>query len=335
MLKLAAFVSISVLFLFAPAATPYADADAIREKLDKAIREYESAIGDLQRKVVEDLDRKDDLLRKRRVLDIAGIEYIVAEREAFLERGQIPESVDRKLANDLRKVRQTLEREFVSARDAYIRNKLDTQAQNLNRELKQILREAPPDEENAVYLFDGFSLAGWEPKNGNLCYAVDNGHLVYIAPGGRGRLQSKDAYSNFALRLEYQFPRRPLPTAADRTGILLLSVGSGNNVAGLSARGALEYQLKPGETGKLRVLEGKDSDDSALARKDVAERPPGIWNDVEIRFEGNNLSYFLNGKLVNHARLEFPRPSHIALRNGCEIRFRNIRLISPPPQESR
>jgi len=39
---------------------------------------------------------KDNLLRKRRVLDIAGIEYIVAEREAFLERGQIPESVDRK-----------------------------------------------------------------------------------------------------------------------------------------------------------------------------------------------------------------------------------------------
>ena len=115
---------------------------------------------------------------------------------------------------------------------------------------------------------------------------------------------------------------------------LLVGNGSGNYVSGVDGKGAIEFQLKPDESGRLNVLYGKGDANPALPRKDVKERQVGLWNQVEIRFEGNELTFFLNGECVNHTTLTQPVECFIALRNGSMVRFRYVRIISPPPKKA-
>jgi Domain of Unknown Function (DUF1080) len=309
--------------------------DPIRKSLDKAILKFESSMSGIQKRVMDELDKQNKDARAARVINEVLIRTIVAEQEAFVDRGQMPTIISDKIQRELSKSQKTLTKAFEKARDDYLRDKKDAAAEELKKELKQILKQSPPEELNATQLFDGASLNGWEARNGNLAYSVLAGQLVCSTPGIQGSLQNKKSLSNFSLKLEYKFPREGLGNL-DRTGIMLSVVAghNGNYVAGQTARGAIEYQLKPGESGNLCILAGKGNDNPKTLRKVEAERPVGLWNDLEIRFEGNNLDFYLNNQLVNHVQIDQPRDCNVALRNGCAVAFRHIRVISPPPAKA-
>lgn len=309
--------------------------DPIRESLNKAISKFESSMNGIQKRVMDELQKKERDARNAKVINEAQLRTIVAEQEAFVDRGEMPTIISQKIKNDVKRFQDTLSDEFKKARDAYLRDKQDVAAEKLKKELKQILKQSPPEELNATQLFDGTSLNGWESLNGNLAYSVLAGQLVCSTPGITGRLQNKKSLSNFSLKLEYKFPRGGLGNL-ERTGIILNTVEghNGNYVAGQTARGAIEYQLKPGESGNLCILAGKANDNPKTLRKVEVERPLGLWNDLEIRFEGNNLDFYLNNQLVNHVQIDQPRDCNVALRNGCAVAFRHIRVFSPPPAKA-
>lgn len=307
--------------------------DPIRKKLDEAIREYKTKTKGLEKEVVEALNKIEDAIRSKKNVIREQLELVKNERDAFVDSGEWPQNTlkNRGLLKKLNDAKKAIADAFDKASNEYLRMKQDQKEKELKSELETLLKSNPPLEPNAMRLFDGKTLDGWEPQNGDLAYMVDRGHLVCVKTMN-GRLQTKKAYSNFSLRLEYQFPYGIPLSDHHGTGILLSSNGSGNNVKGLEAKGAIEYQLKPGESGRLNVLFGKGASNPGLPRKNVEERQTGLWNKVEIRFEGNNLTYFLNGEQVNQATLDFPIETFIALRNGSQIRFRSVRIISPPPK---
>jgi Domain of Unknown Function (DUF1080) len=63
---------------------------------------------------------------------------------------------------------------------------------------------------------------------------------------------------------------------------------------------AMEYQLKPGQSGGL----GLAWQPMTLPRGTEAERPSGQWNEIDIRYEGPKLALGLNGMVVNQVGLE-------------------------------
>jgi hypothetical protein len=188
-----------------------------------------------------------------------------------------------------------------------------------------------------IPLFNGLDLTGWEafrnnqpiPLGGNI--VAERGELICQASAG-GRLQTTKVYPGFALKLEYLFLEGG--TVSDLgSGIALIpeNLTAAFQVDGTLIVGHLEYQLKPVQSGALAIA----WQPMTLPRREEAERPAGQWNEVEIRYEGSNLTFGLNGAAVNQATLEQYWPCHIALlAQGSDIRFRNLRMI-PAKTESR
>lgn len=322
---------IAICCISVPSGLASGDDDPIRANLDSKIAEYQTKISSLRQKISDDFAKQDERARKRTVLDYDLIERIKAEQEAFLERGDEPSLVDRRLVRELREIQGGIERDFKEAYDAYLRDSQDAQAGRLEQEFRELLKTAPPLEPNATPLFNGTDLDAWRPEGGNNAYSILRRELVCSRPG-TGRLQSVKAFSNFSLRLDYKIPRNNR-VASDGTGVLLVGVGSGNRIVGVEGKGAIECRLKQGESGDLRVLAGQGDQNPRLPRTDgFRERPDGIWNALEIRFTGSDLRVYVNNTLVNTARIDYPIASHIALRNGAAICYRNIRVISPPPE---
>jgi hypothetical protein len=57
------------------------------------------------------------------------------------------------------------------------------------------------------------------------------------------------------------------------------------------------------------------------------EKPVGDWNKVECVVEGDEITIFLNGILVNHASNVKPNKGRIQIQSeGAEIFFRKVEL---------
>ena len=306
--------------------------DPIREELENAITDYRKKMEEIEGIVASELNTEEDRIRSQtKAIDRKRLELIQRQRDAFNDSREVPDiRRKRSLVQGIKNADAALQKAFLKAGDAYLRKKEDSKLAELELELKILRKIVPPIESNAILLFDGETLENWEPLNGELSYSVDQGHLLCFR-NVKGSLQTRKAFSNFSFRFEYQFPRDVPLATPHGTGVMLSGTGSGNYVAGVDGKGAIEYQLKPGESGRLNVLYGKGENNPGLPRQDVKERQAGLWNQAEIRFVGNELTYYLNGEQVNHATLGQPVGCFIALRNGSMIRFRYLRIISPPP----
>jgi len=189
--------------------------------------------------------------------------------------------------------------------------------------------------ENTVSLFDGKTLNGWRafqdgrPAHLGSSLVAKDGE-IHCPANARGRIETMETFPAFILNLEYLFPSDGRTNSQAAWGskgsgiVLRCDPNDAPQVDGVSRKGEIEYQLLPGESGNLWVI----GPNQKMPHQGDAERPRGEWNVAEIRYEGANLTFLLNGRFVNQAQIVDPRPLRISLvAQGSEVRFRNLRLV--------
>ncbi len=194
---------------------------------------------------------------------------------------------------------------------------------------------SPPSD--AVVLFDGTGLSGWEKKDGTPAeWTVEDGYMEVVP--GSGNIRTKEAFGDCQLHVEWAAP------------VLVKGDSQGRGNSGVFLMGDYEIQV-------LDCYDNPTYADGATAAVYGqfpplvnACRPPGEWQTYDIvwiapRFDGDELvsparlTVFHNGLVVHHdveltgptthrAVLEYePHPATGPLMlqdHGDLVRFRNI-----------
>ncbi|MPR34673.1 family 16 glycoside hydrolase [Salmonirosea aquatica] len=193
------------------------------------------------------------------------------------------------------------------------------------------------EEKNAGYkvLFDGTNLFEWVGNKTD--YFIENGDLV-IDPtrGGQGNLYTKDEYSDFVYRFEFQLT----PGANNGLGIR-------TPLEGDAAYVGTEIQILDNDADIYKNLQPYQYHGSAygiIPAKRGYLKPVGEWNSEEVYVKGSKIRVTLNGTVILDGDLaeaskngtadhkEHPGLSrtsgHIGyLGHGNPLRFRNIRVL--------
>src|SRR5438045_1636132 len=112
-----------------------ADVDHVRERLDKAKAAFEAKQEALRKDVLEDLDKSEN--NARQVPDKKRIDEIKAQRKVFESTGQLPTILNPQLLARIRGARSALEKEYLAARDVYLKTKQDDKAEAVEKELQE------------------------------------------------------------------------------------------------------------------------------------------------------------------------------------------------------
>lgn len=180
-------------------------------------------------------------------------------------------------------------------------------------------------------LFDGKSLAGWEPvESSSANWEVKDGMIVTRGKGG-GWLSTTREYGDFELELEYRLEK------GGNSGIFLRSPREGN-----PAFVGLEIQILDDDADvykTLRPYQYCGSVYGVIPAQRGAIKPPGEWNAMKIRLQGSKVRVWINGKpvvdgdLSLHKDAEKEHPGilrtsgYIGLQSHDEpVEFRNIRI---------
>jgi HEAT repeat protein len=217
------------------------------------------------------------------------------------------------------------------------------------RELPRQEFTLPEAEKNDDFkvLFDGTNMFEWVGNKTD--YFIQNGELV-VDPkkGGKGNLYTKDEYSDFDFRFEFQLT----PGANNGLGIRTPMEGDAAYVG-------TEIQILDNDADVYKDLHEYQYHGSAygiIPAKRGYLKPVGEWNYEEVRVQGSKIKVTLNGTVILDGDLaeaskngtvdhkEHPGLSrttgHLGfLGHGSELKFRNIRIkdlskVSQQPTES-
>lgn len=200
-----------------------------------------------------------------------------------------------------------------------------------------------------VSLFDGRSLEGWYmdvpdlQKDSSLRkpFIVRDGLLVSLGTPG-GHLISEKSYENYFLEFEYRFAGEP-----GNCGVLV-HASTPRSLYGMFPK-SIEVQMMHSNAGdfwciqediqvddmeKRRgpkenwgVTEGKER--RIINLTDGSEKPLGEWNKMKIKCEGDRITVWVNGDLVNDGYGATAQSGQIALQaEGAEVEFRDIVLTN-------
>ena len=208
------------------------------------------------------------------------------------------------------------------------------------------LPEAEQKEDFKV-LFDGTNMFEWVGNKTD--YFIQNGELV-VDPkkGGKGNLYTKDEYSDFDFRFEFQLT----PGANNGLGIRTPMEGDAAYVG-------TEIQILDNEAEIYKDLHEYQYHGSAygiIPAKRGYLKPMGEWNYEEVRVQGSKIKVTLNGTVILDGDLAeaskngtADHKDHPGLRrtsghlgflgHGSELKFRNIRVkdlskVAPEPVET-
>ncbi|HVY94950.1 MAG TPA: DUF1080 domain-containing protein [Bryobacteraceae bacterium] len=212
----------------------------------------------------------------------------------------------------------------------------------------------------AVVLFDGTDLSHFDtfsPSRGlnndrGYLFSVENG-AIHVSGEEYGFLITKEDYENYYLSAEFKWGEATHPPRVGKArdaGILY-------DVTGPMTiwPSSVEFQMQEGATGDIylcngfaltsrdgRRITGKPGQYVGINRigkgewKDVTgfrdpngdpEKPHGEWNQVELVVQGDHVTYYVNGKLVNEASQTVVTGGKIIFQSeGAEVWYRNIRL---------
>jgi hypothetical protein len=195
--------------------------------------------------------------------------------------------------------------------------------------------------ENAIDLFDGKSLAGWEyylvepdVKMADV-WSVRDGLLICKGEP-MGYLATEKEFTNCRLIVEWRWaPGKP----AGNSGVLMRITGKPRALPR-----CVEAQLKSGSAGDIYGFHGfpvtGDADRSVSAENEMIgklsgvkkikgnENEPGEWNKYDITLNGGDLTLIVNGEKVNEATGCDVMAGKIGLQSeGGEIHFRTVRLV--------
>ena len=184
-------------------------------------------------------------------------------------------------------------------------------------------------------LFDGSDLNQWVGNKTD--YYIEGGDLV-VDPkrGGSGNLYTKNEYSDFVFRFEFQLT----PGANNGLGIRAPLEGDAAYVG-------TEIQILDNEAEKYKDLKEYQYHGSAygiIPAKRGYLKPVGEWNTEEVYVKGSKIKVTLNGTVIldgdlaeaskngtadhkDHPGLK-RTSGHIGfLGHGDALRFRNIRVL--------
>lgn len=201
-------------------------------------------------------------------------------------------------------------------------------------------------------LFDGKSLKGWYmdvpdlQKDSSLRkpFIVREGLLVSLGTPG-GHLISEKSYENYILEFEYRFAGKP-----GNCGVLV-HASTPRSLYGMFPK-SIEVQMMHSNAGdfwciqediqvenmeqrrgpkeKWGVSEGKER--RILNLTDNSEKPLGEWNRMKVKCEGDRVTVWVNGDLVNDGFGATAQKGQIALQaEGAEVEFKGLVLTSIRP----
>ncbi|MCH2658879.1 DUF1080 domain-containing protein [bacterium] len=201
----------------------------------------------------------------------------------------------------------------------------------------------------AIELFNGRDLTGWEDHKNPHLWTVEDGMIVGISEAGKmSNLSTQAQYGDFELRLEYNADAKVNSGVFLRVSDLDDEVHTGLEIQILDTYGK-ELPLDRGDSGALYDM---------IAPSANALKPAGEWNQMRMRCDGPRVAVELNGVQVVDADLDLfdtpgqnpdgssnkfkyawktmPRAGHIGLQthagmgglSDVKIRFRNL-VVQP------
>lgn len=216
---------------------------------------------------------------------------------------------------------------YVAYRDIYVREIPRPKPFTLSEQEKK---------EGFRVLFDGTNMHSWTGNTTD--YVMEDGDMViYPSNGGKGNLYTKDEFSDFVYRFEFQLT----PGANNGLGIR-------TPLEGDAAYVGMELQILDNDADiykNLQIYQYHGSVYGIIPAKRGALKPMGEWNYQEVVAQGNKIKITLNGTVIldgdiaeasknNTATADHkPHPGllnkkgHIGyLGHGAVVRFRNIRV---------
>ncbi|MCB9913914.1 MAG: DUF1080 domain-containing protein [Planctomycetes bacterium] len=144
-------------------------------------------------------------------------------------------------------------------------------------------------------LFDGKSLAGWDPRPGPDAYRVRDGVIAFPKAGGGGELRTRELFRDFELRLDFKISRMA------NSGLFLRADPEHGNPAfsGCEIQILDDFNWEAVTSSKLAPYQFSGGLYGSLAPGDRhALRPLGEWNTYEVRYVGSRIAVKLNGALL-------------------------------------
>ena len=214
---------------------------------------------------------------------------------------------------------------LVEYRDLYIRK--------ISRPEPYVLSEAE-QKEGYRALFDGLSMFNFTGNTTD--YIVENGAIaIYPRNGDHGNLYTKDEFSDFTYRFDFQLT----PGANNGIGIRAPLKGDAAYVG-------MEIQVLDNEAGIYKDLQPYQYHGSVygiIPAKRGFLKPVGEWNSEEITAIGPNIKVVLNGETILEGNIKeaskngtadhkdhpglLNKSGHIGfLGHGDVVKFKNIRI---------
>ncbi|MFZ9936699.1 MAG: 3-keto-disaccharide hydrolase [Luteolibacter sp.] len=186
---------------------------------------------------------------------------------------------------------------------------------------------------DTVTLFNGKNLDGWtfdiiDPEvKPEQIWSVADGILVCK---GRppGVIRTEREFENYEITVEWRWPAGGEPG----NGGLLVHCSTPRER--FIWPKSLEVQLAHENAGdfwmigeKVTVLGATPQDRRWVKRQNSVEKPVGEWNTMRVRCEGNRITVWVNGVLMNEGTDITTSKGAICLQSeGAEIHFRKVEL---------
>jgi hypothetical protein len=184
-----------------------------------------------------------------------------------------------------------------------------------------------------VALFNSRDLAGWtfdviDPEvKPEAVWSVTDGLLVCK---GRppGVIRTEKEYADYELTLEWRWAPGLKP---GNSGLLVHASKPREMFVWPKS---LEVQLGSGDAGDFWMIGEKVTVAGAtpqgrrwLKRQESTEKPPGEWNTMRVRCQGDRITVWVNGVLMNEGTALSTTKGAICLQSeGAEIHFRKVEL---------
>jgi hypothetical protein len=161
--------------------------------------------------------------------------------------------------------------------------------------------------------------------------------MLHVSGQKFGYIATEQSYSNFHLTLEFKWgTKKYAPRLNEKrdAGICYnVNIYNGDKIWPRS----LECQIQEGDCGDIWLIDSTSltHGDTIAGRKPYhriikmldAEKPTGEWNKVEVIVNKGDITYLVNGKVVNKARNPNPKSGRILLQSeGAELYYRNVVL---------
>jgi len=163
--------------------------------------------------------------------------------------------------------------------------------------------------------------------------------MIHVSGQKFGYIATEESYSNFHLKLEFKwgekkYPPRDADTTKRDNGICFYMP---LNEKDLVWPKSIECQVQEGDVGDIWlidsttvVIEGKrtePNDYTRVKKKKDGEKPNGEWNRVEVIVKEGQITYIVNGIVVNEAKSPSLNEGKIIIQSeGAEIYYRKIEI---------